>query len=159
MPQGLFERICPTKVPTVLGSRNGTGPAPKGTLDRIVLCAAAPPGSPLHLRQCPRSGVAGRSRAPGAQNCSQAALLRLVPRQVGCRGRGLICGFCRRPTELWGRKQHCPAALHSPHSHLTVVCRRGRCGPEQWAPLSGHSGDRLQAHSGPKECLARCQPS
>lgn len=70
-----------------------------------------------------------------------------------------LCGFCRRPTEHRGRKRHCPAALHGPHSHLTVVCRRGRCGPEQWALLSGHSGDRLQAHSGPKECLAGRQPS
>lgn len=48
--QGLSERICPTEVPTILGSRNAAGAAPKGTFARIALCSAALPGSPLHLR-------------------------------------------------------------------------------------------------------------
>lgn len=42
---------------------------------------------------------------------------------------------------------------------ILVVCRRGRCEPEQWDLHKEPSGDRLQRHSGPEECLAPGPPS
>lgn len=42
---------------------------------------------------------------------------------------------------------------------ILVVCRRGRCEPEQWDLHEEPSGDRPQRHSRPEECLAWGQPS